>query len=95
MKLTPGDIARLTDISAVQAPHGEAEIREMVANAQRHHFFAVHVLPCWVSFLRGLLADSPGILVGAPGGFPGGAHRTDIKAAEARRSSRTACRRWT
>ena len=35
MTLTARDVARLIDISAVQAPHGEAEIREMVASARR------------------------------------------------------------
>ncbi|OHD74658.1 MAG: deoxyribose-phosphate aldolase [Spirochaetes bacterium RBG_16_67_19] len=84
MTMTARDIARLTDISAVRTPHGEAEIREMVENARRHSFYAVHVLPCWVSFLRELLAASPEVLAGAPVGFPAGAHRTDIKVAEAR-----------
>ena len=84
MRLTVRDIARLIDISAVRTPYGEAEIREMVENARKHSFFAVHVLPCWMSFLRGLLADSPQILAGGPVGFPSGAHRTDIKVAEAR-----------
>jgi deoxyribose-phosphate aldolase len=84
MTMTARDIARLTDISAVRTPHGEAEIREMVENARRHSFYAVHVLPCWVSFLRELLAASPEVLAGAPVGFPSGAHRTDIKVAEAR-----------
>jgi deoxyribose-phosphate aldolase len=83
MKLTARDIAQLIDISAVQAPHGEAEIRDLVASARLEHFVAVHVLPCWVPFLKGLLTGS-GILIGAPVGFPGGAHRTEIKAAEAR-----------
>ncbi len=84
MRLTARDIARLIDISAVRTPHGEAEIREMVDSAKKHSFIAVHVLPCWMSFLRGLLADSPDILAGGPVGFPAGAHRTEIKAAEAR-----------
>ena len=84
MRLTAGDIARLTDISAVRTAHGEAEIRDMVENARKYSFYAVHVLPCWVSFLRGLLACCPEVLAGAPVGFPAGAHRTDIKAAEAR-----------
>ena len=82
MRLTARDIAQLIDISAVQTPHGEREIRELVRNAKEFHFIAVHVLPCWVSFLKGLLADSPDILVGAPVGFPSGAHRTEIKLAE-------------
>ena len=84
MTLTARDVAQLIDISAVQAPHGAAEIRGLVDNAKKHHFIAVHVLPCWVSFLRDLLAGSPDILIGAPVGFPGGAHRTEIKTAEAK-----------
>ena len=84
MKLSAHDIARLIDISAVQAAHGEAEIREMVLAARTYHFIAVHVLPCWVPFLRESLAGSPDIMVGAPVGFPGGGHRTEIKLAEAR-----------
>jgi deoxyribose-phosphate aldolase len=83
MNLTARDIAQLIDISAVQAPHGAAEIRELVGSARQYHFVAVHVLPCWVPFLKGLLAGTD-ILIGAPAGFPGGAHRTEIKAAEAR-----------
>jgi deoxyribose-phosphate aldolase len=84
MKLTARDVAQLIDISAVQAPHGAAEIRGLVANAKEHHFVAVHVLPCWVTFLKELLKDNPDILIGAPVGFPGGAHRTEIKVAEAK-----------
>ena len=82
MKLTARDIAQLIDISAVQAPHGASEIRGLVDTAKQHHFIAVHVLPCWVPFLKGLLAGS-GVMIGSPVGFPGGAHRTEIKAAEA------------
>ncbi len=83
MQLSARDIARMVDISAVRTPHGEAEIREMVENAKRHRFIAVHVLPCWVPFLRELLAGEPDIMIGSPVGFPGGAHRTEIKVAEA------------
>lgn len=84
MTLTSRDVAQLIDISAVQAPHGAAEIRALVESAKKYHFIAVHVLPCWVTYLKGLLADEPGILVGAPVGFPAGAHRTEIKVAEAK-----------
>jgi deoxyribose-phosphate aldolase len=84
MKLTAHDVAQLIDISAVQAPHGAEEIRRLVENAKRYHFIAVHVLPCWVRFLRELLAGSPDILIGAPVGFPAGAHRMEIKVAEAK-----------
>jgi len=84
MNFTAQSIAQLIDISAVQAQHGEADILEMVRAAKKHHFIAVHVLPCWVSFLREQLAGSLDILIGAPVGFPGGGHRTEIKLAEAK-----------
>jgi deoxyribose-phosphate aldolase len=84
MELTAKDIARMIDISAVQAPHGEKEIRDCVKSAKEFSFVAVHALPCWVPFLKGLLADRPDIMVGAPVGFPGGAHRTETKVTEAK-----------
>ncbi len=84
MKLTAKSLARLIDISAVQTHHGEAEILELVRRAREHRFIAVHVLPCWVPFLREQLAADRDILVGAPVGFPGGAHTTAVKVAELR-----------
>ena len=69
MTFTARDVAQLIDISAVQAPHGAAEIRSLVESAREHHFFAIHVLPCWVSFLKDLIAGSPDILIGAPVGY--------------------------
>ena len=84
MELTPQKLARLIDISAVRAEHGEREILEMVRRAKEHRFVAVHVLPSWVSFLRAQLAGEKDILVGAPVGFPAGGHATSTKVAEAR-----------
>ncbi len=59
MTLTARDVAQLIDISAVQAPHGAAEIRGLVESAKEHHFIAVHVLPCWVGFLEGPARRQP------------------------------------
>ncbi len=84
MELSPKDIARLIDISTVQAQHGEAEIRELVGYAKEYSFIAVHVLPCWTKFLSTLLSDRDDILVGGPVGFPAGAHTTETKVFEAR-----------
>ncbi len=83
MIITADSLARMIDISAVRAQHGESEIRELVLRAKEHRFIAVHVLPCWVSFLKGLLEGEEGILIGAPVGFPGGAHTTRTKVVEA------------
>ena len=41
MELSPTDIARMIDISAVQAQHGEAEVRELVQYAKKHNIDAV------------------------------------------------------
>ncbi len=84
MELSPKDIARMIDISAVQAQHGEAEIRELVKYAKEYSFIAVHALPCWTKFLSELLGDREDILVGGPVGFPSGAHRTETKLFEAK-----------
>jgi deoxyribose-phosphate aldolase len=82
--LTPEKLARMIDISAVQAQHGEAEILGMVRCAREHRFVAVHVLPSWVGFLQAQLRDERDILVGAPVGFPSGGHATAVKVAEAK-----------
>jgi deoxyribose-phosphate aldolase len=84
MLLDPEKLARLIDISAVRAQHGEREILAMVRLAKEHRFVAVHVLPAWVGFLKTQLQGERDILIGAPVGFPSGGHTTAIKAAEAR-----------
>lgn len=83
MKLNSETLAQMIDISAVQAAHGEAEVRILADRAHDYHFKAVHVLPCWVRMLRDLVGDSPYSVVGAPVGFPGGGHTTGTKLAEA------------
>jgi deoxyribose-phosphate aldolase len=55
----------------------------MVTRAKERRFIAVHVLPCWVPFAKSLLEGEDDILVGAPVGFPGGAHTTRTKVVEA------------
>jgi deoxyribose-phosphate aldolase len=76
-------IARMIDISAVQASQGEADIRELISYAKEYGFGAVHVLPAWVTFAKSLLRDSSNIALGSPVGFPSGGSHTAIKRAEA------------
>jgi len=84
MLLTANDIARMIDISAVRTPHGDKEIINLVKHAKEYSFKAVHVLPCWVTFLKQQLTGTTNILIGAPVGFPSGAHKTVIKIMEAK-----------
>ncbi len=82
-ELKAKDIARIIDVSTVRTAHGEADIRQLVKYAKEYRFISVHALPCWISLLSDLLADDPDIYVGAPIGFPGGAHKTRTKLVEA------------
>jgi deoxyribose-phosphate aldolase len=84
MQLYPNDIAGVIDISAVQAPNGEAEIRELAEYAKQYGFKGIHALPCWITFLRELMGDRKDILIGGPVGFPSGGHTKESKVQEAR-----------
>lgn len=84
MQVSASEIARMVDVSAVQARCGEPDVRELARQASRHRFMAAHVLPCWVPLLRELLGEDRSTFVGAPVGFPGGGHTTVLKVAEAR-----------
>ena len=75
-------IARLIDVSAVQAWHGRGDIEALAAAARDHGFVSAHALPAWAPLLRERLADGP-TLAGAPVGFPSGGAVPAIKVAEA------------
>jgi deoxyribose-phosphate aldolase len=82
--ITALEAARIIDVSAVRTHHGRKDIREIVGYAKKYRFINVHVLPCWVFTLASMLAPIDGVFVGAPVGFPGGAHTTETKMCEAR-----------
>lgn len=82
-QFTSSELARMIDISAVQAFHGKKEIDEMVLAAKKYRFISVHTLPAWTAYLSNALADNPDILPGAPVGFPSGGMHTAVKEAEA------------
>ena len=81
--MTSYDAARLIDISAVRTQHTLSDIEEVVKIAKQYRFINVHSLPCWTRTVRDLLAGEKDIYAGAPVGFPGGAHKTEIKLLEA------------
>lgn len=82
-RLDAAALAGLIDISAVQAFHSEADVRELARIATGHGFVAAHVLPHFVPLLRSLVPAGSATLVGGPVGFPSGAHTTRTKLAEA------------
>lgn len=81
--MTAKEAARMIDISAVRTQHGLSDIQNVVDIAKQYRFINVHALPCWTKTVSDLLKDEPDIYVGAPVGFPGGAHKTSVKLLEA------------
>lgn len=77
------ELAALIDISAVQAFHGEQDVRALAAIAAAEGFVAAHVLPNFVPLLRSLLPRDGATMVGGPVGFPSGGHTTKTKVVEA------------
>lgn len=82
--MTANEAANLIDISAVRTAHSLVDIENVVTIAKKYHFINVHSLPCWTKDVSRLLQDAPGVYVGAPVGFPGGAHKTCVKVLEAK-----------
>ncbi|MGB4609645.1 MAG: deoxyribose-phosphate aldolase [Saccharofermentanales bacterium] len=78
------DAARLIDISCVRTHNTYQEIFEMAQLGKKYGFINVHVLPAWVSTLVDLMKDVDNVYVGAPVGFPGGGHKSNIKLLEAK-----------
>ena len=82
--MLPGEAAAMIDISAVRTQHTLKDIEYIVECAKKYRFINVHTLPCWTATLSRMLRDVEGVYVGAPVGFPGGAHKTETKIFEAR-----------
>ncbi len=81
--MTGKEAARKIDISAVRTHHSKKDIDLVIEEAKKYRFINVHVLPSWVKYAAQQLSDCPDILVGAPVGFPDGAHKTEVKILEA------------
>lgn len=85
--MTPQELARLIDHTALKPDTTEARIRTLCDEARRYGFAAVCVNPCYVPLAAELLQGST-VAVCTVVGFPLGANRTAIKAAEAEQAIR-------
>lgn len=78
------EAAAMIDISAVRTHHTMKDIEYVVECAKKYKVINVQTLPCWTATLSRMLKDVDGVYVGAPVGFPGGAHKTETKLFEAK-----------
>jgi len=85
--MAPRELARLIDHTALKPDTTEARIRTLCEEARRYGFAAVCVNPCYVPLAAELLQGSE-VAVCTVVGFPLGANRTTIKAAEAEQAIR-------
>jgi deoxyribose-phosphate aldolase len=84
MKLDVGQLARMTDLSAVRADVPIDEVHELVDVCKRYRCICAFVMPCYMRELKQLLADAPETGMGGVVGFPSGANSTTVKMAEVR-----------
>src|ERR1700748_260298 len=82
-ELSAANLARMIDISAVQAFHTLDDVTDLARVAAQRKFVAAHVLPNFVPHLRQQLVGSE-TMTGGPVGFPSGGSSTGVKVTEAR-----------
>ncbi len=83
--LSSADIARMMDISAVQAQSTLQDIDSVCSTADEFGAAAVFSLPAHVSYMRKRLPPGSTVALAGVSGFPSGAELTETKADTARR----------
>lgn len=81
--MTPSELAKYIDHTALKATTTPAEIDRLCAEARQYGFAAVCINPCYVRRAVEALAGSP-VTVATVIGFPLGATTSQVKAAETR-----------
>ncbi|MFZ5979618.1 MAG: deoxyribose-phosphate aldolase [Candidatus Zixiibacteriota bacterium] len=76
------NLNRRFDHAALQQEAAEDDIRKLCREARKYDFYSVAINPVWVGLAREELQHTP-VKILSVSGFPLGAHRTDIKIAEA------------
>ena len=77
--MTVSEIAKMMDISAVQAQSTLTDIDEVCALATEFGVAAVFCLPAHVPYMRKHLGSDSGVKLASVSGFPGGGETTHIK----------------
>jgi len=82
--MTVSEMARMMDISAVQAQSTLEDIDAVCDMAREFGVAAVFCLPAHVPYMRARLGTGTGVKLASVSGFPGGAETTRIKVETAR-----------
>ena len=91
MTLNSQQIARMIDLSCVQAGNTLQDLQDMVETAKKYSCICTFSLPAHTPYLINMVADRDDIFVGGVVGFPGGATTTASKVSEAKELSAMGC----
>jgi len=91
MFLTPQDIAKMIDLSAVRTISSKADIDELVRAARQHQFGQISVNQCFIRYAKTQLAGSPEVRVVGNVSFPSGSDSTRTKVFQAREMKEEGC----
>lgn len=80
---TSQEIARLIDISAVQANSTRQDVEDIIAGALKYNFICVFPMPGLLPVVFDSLKENPQIGIGGVVGFPSGGETTESKLAQA------------
>lgn len=89
--MTVEEIAKMMDISAVQAQSTREDIDACCDMAREFGVAAVFCLPAHVPYMKRKLGAGTGVKVASVSGFPGGAETTHVKAETAKELVRLGC----
>jgi deoxyribose-phosphate aldolase len=92
--MTKTELARMIDLSCVQAASTLDEIRQAVDLARAHGVYAVYSLPAHIPYLVELLGGDPVTRPAATVGFPDGGATTAGKVRETREQREMGCREF-
>lgn len=89
--VSPEEVARLIDISAVQADSCVKEIEDILLSARKYKFICVFVMPGMLPRVTERLKDLPDVMTGGIVGFPSGGETTAAKVFQANELKTLGC----
>lgn len=90
--LTPRQLARMVDISAVRADSAVHEVEAIVDIAVKHDFVCVFAMPSLLNNVLTRLKEHPTVGTGGVVGFPSGGETTRVKLFQAQELKEAGCR---
>lgn len=91
-KITPNDIARMIDISAVRADSTLEEVNTIIEKAILYNFICIFPMPCFIPVSIKKLVGHHSVSVGGVVGFPSGGETTNSKVFQACENVRMGCK---